>query len=339
MWKNRIGYLLLWICVFALYIFYVGYTSFVLFLLVSSMPVLSILYFILGMRRLEVRLQLEHTDYNKEASKKLSLYSKTNSFFPLARIQGTLHIENVFTQKVIEERIVFTSERNITEVDIPLRLEDCGFYTIQIERLSVYDLLGIVHVRKKCTSKQSLYVLPTPVTTQIEPFIVSHREDASYDAHKRGNDTGEIFDVHSYRLGDSLHKIHWKLSAKLDDIIVKDFSAPMDQCLRVAYELYGELVDVEYILGYVYGVSLSLLTQGYAHTIQRYGKGVSVSEVNISNQADLLTYMKGVLAQPATMEANSTLPDVSDPKKAIFYVKRDGLCLPQKERNRYVEEN
>lgn len=37
-----------------------------------------------------------------------------------------------------------------------------------------------------------------------------------------GDDPGETYDIREYRSGDSIRQIHWKLSGKLDDIMIRE---------------------------------------------------------------------------------------------------------------------
>ena len=46
---------------------------------------------------------------------------------------------------------------------------------------------------------------------------------------RHGEDSSEVFDIRQYRRGDSLHSFHWKLSAKTDDFMVKEYSLPMNE--------------------------------------------------------------------------------------------------------------
>ena len=47
-------------------------------------------------------------------------------------------------------------------------------------------------------------------------------EAESYDDFQPGTDVSQIFDVREYRPGDRLQRIHWKLSAKSDGLLVRE---------------------------------------------------------------------------------------------------------------------
>jgi hypothetical protein len=52
-------------------------------------------------------------------------------------------------------------------------------------------------------------------------------ETDEYSKISKGDDPSEIFDIHEYKDGDKISRIHWKLSAKQDKTMVKDYSLPI----------------------------------------------------------------------------------------------------------------
>lgn len=47
-------------------------------------------------------------------------------------------------------------------------------------------------------------------------------ESFRYSGSRPGDDPGETYDIREYRSGDSIRQIHWKLSGKLDDIMIRE---------------------------------------------------------------------------------------------------------------------
>jgi len=48
-----------------------------------------------------------------------------------------------------------------------------------------------------------------------------------YDDFQSGNDKSEVFDVREFREGDRMQSIHWKLSAKSEELLVREDSQPL----------------------------------------------------------------------------------------------------------------
>ncbi len=51
-----------------------------------------------------------------------------------------------------------------------------------------------------------------------------------------GDDPGETYDIREYQPGDSIRQIHWKLSGKLDDIMIREKSFPVDDTVLILAE-------------------------------------------------------------------------------------------------------
>lgn len=49
-----------------------------------------------------------------------------------------------------------------------------------------------------------------------------------YDGKKSGTDVSEVFGLREYREGDTLQSIHWKLSGKMHQLIVREFGRPVN---------------------------------------------------------------------------------------------------------------
>ena len=99
-----------------------------------------------------------------------------------------------------------------------------GTYDIGIRCFYVYDFFRIFRARVDIDSFTTVYVLPRRLT----------QEDT--EAHSISDDTVrtvrsplvvdklEVSDIRDYRNGDSLKSIHWKLSSKSENFIVKDYN-------------------------------------------------------------------------------------------------------------------
>jgi len=48
-----------------------------------------------------------------------------------------------------------------------------------------------------------------------------------YDQHKSGDDPSETFQVREFRDGDSLQRVHWKLSAKAGTLMTRELGRPV----------------------------------------------------------------------------------------------------------------
>ena len=85
--------------------------------------------------------------------------------------------------------------------------------------------LGLIlpsYLSYKATNNEVYYDLGETL-----PEDMAYGEAESYDDFQPGTDVSQIFDVREYRPGDRLQRIHWKLSAKSDGLLVREDSQPL----------------------------------------------------------------------------------------------------------------
>lgn len=81
-------------------------------------------------------------------------------------------------------------------------------------------------------------VLPDTFSAQVSlelPFYQTDEEE-SYAPDRKGYDLSEIYQLRDYVQGDPIRQIHWKLSGKLDTLIVRDPSLPVSRSLLVLWD-------------------------------------------------------------------------------------------------------
>lgn len=110
-----------------------------------------------------------------------------------------------------------------------ISFQSAGNYEIVLRKLRVYDWTGLLYrdVPVRCSAGVQvlphLYEVPVRLTMAVKNF---YGEADVYDEHKPGHDNSELFQVRSYQKGDRLQNVHWKLTAKQDDLVVKERSLP-----------------------------------------------------------------------------------------------------------------
>lgn len=97
-----------------------------------------------------------------------------------------------------------------------------GSYTIAVQELYAYDLLRLFRIRVPAEAACTASVLPR--RPEAGRAIRHPVPDADIQGKPalHGGERSEISDVRTYRVGDPLRSIHWQLSAKWDDLIVKE---------------------------------------------------------------------------------------------------------------------
>lgn len=137
-----------------------------------------------------------------------------------------LSIENTSLKqrKVIKQRVSGAARGSFQ-----LTLEQAGNYEMSIRQIRIYDLSGLFYLSKKSKEAANVLVLPEyyPVNIRLTEGVRNFIGDAPvYDTLRSGDDASEIFKLREFQDGDKLKNIHWKLSAKMDELIVRENGLP-----------------------------------------------------------------------------------------------------------------
>lgn len=202
-------------------------------------PLLSVILQMLAMRAFQVEIYIRESC---RAGQQIPLYIKIQKAgkMPLGAMYVTLQIENTMYDETYKEQLLLQpSEERTLEFEIPLNMEDCGNNRVTLEELKCLDMLGLFGRKLRLGRVEEILVHPLElqVCTQLSgnPEAVSIGE--SYSSYRRGQDVNEMAGLREYVPGDAPGSIHWKLSGKLDELIVREFGYPSNYSTIILYDL------------------------------------------------------------------------------------------------------
>lgn len=174
---------------------------------------------------------------NKEATAEVFL--KNDSSLPLARAYIQLNAENTLTGEKMTDIITLSSAQH-SEVkgEFILSSDKCGYVNVWVEKVLLTDIFGFIPIKADITSEGKMSVLPDTFDMNISLSVsyISRMDEDTYSPDKSGNDFSETFQIREYIPGDSLKQIHWKLSDKLDKLVVREASLPVSRSLLVFWD-------------------------------------------------------------------------------------------------------
>ena len=165
------------------------------------------------------------------------------TWLPVLRLRLRVRVENQLNG-VVKETALLTSVLPRKKRQLKLQAGDdyCGRLRISVDRVRLYDCFGIIGI--PCESKSAGHMAVQPDTFYQSVRILSAQgmmEDRDlYSQDRPGQDLSEAFQIREYIPGDSMRQIHWKLSGKLDKLIVKDPSLPITRSVLLFWERWGQ---------------------------------------------------------------------------------------------------
>ena len=94
---------------------------------------------------------------------------------------------------------------------------------VGIESVEMYDFLKIFKLRKQIKDNPILIVCPDVVPFSDDLFSISPSQEAGTSRKASFEDYSSITDVRKYEYSDSMKRVHWKLSAKKSELMVKNY--------------------------------------------------------------------------------------------------------------------
>lgn len=280
MLRNKILYALLIAGLTAFYILYIDSIALIMLLCALIVPVilrvgLTWLHFTSAC---ELHGRTGGCRVGESVPVTLFLESRCPLFFPQAVAE--LRVRHAFGKKPETLHLKFPVQpKNITRLTFYLHADYCGIVEARLVRLHVYDLFRLCHTSIRCTSESiSLLVLPEAVFLPLHNAAapVDHPDSERF-AGKPGDDPSEIFAIREYQPGDQVSRMHWKLSSRSEEMLVKDFSAPIRKNILLYLEcLPGTPIQVlEKMLGLLYSMAYQLIEGGHLCEIAWFDSNAS----------------------------------------------------------------
>ncbi len=99
-----------------------------------------------------------------------------------------------------------------------------GVYTFGLSSVFVYGIFGFFRIRIRVNEYERISVFPKILYPSL-PKDTELGAELPSDISSYGKDGGDMTGVRKYASSDPMKKVHWKLSAKSDELLVKLYSS------------------------------------------------------------------------------------------------------------------
>ena len=148
--------------------------------------------------------------------------------WPLGSALVWLEIENAVTGEVLRRRLRLGKTAGFT-----LTSSCCGSLRCRVVKVWALDFFGLLPLPFPCRAEKRITVMPAtfPVAAEDLRSLADSEDCREYAPDRRGPDQSETFQIRPYVPGDNLHQIHWTLTGKTGQLLVREGSCPVDHSL------------------------------------------------------------------------------------------------------------
>ncbi|SFE62495.1 Protein of unknown function DUF58 [Peptostreptococcaceae bacterium pGA-8] len=225
---------------------------------------------------------------------------KNESVLPAGVLSIEIYIENLINgENLIVEQKIIVPPKKTKIVSCPIKSIYAGCFKAEVRKCRVSGLLDMIRRNSSLNFEGSLNYNVLPHITEMklsQDTIAGYdMESFKYSQNKKGNDPGEIFGIREYVNGDSVKSIHWKLSGKMDKLVIREMGLPIENNILIlldkkikSSEQAGNSVNhaanIDRLTDLFFSLSLAIAKQGIKHDIGWYDcKNKSFVIKNVDN--------------------------------------------------------
>ena len=278
-----------------------NYLAQFLLALCVALPLLSLALSLPGMLGCRLELSAAPPALERGGDGRWLASVESPNGLPLSRLTVRLTGENLLTGQKERRKLVLSGVARRRPVELTVSAAHCGLLELRADRAWVYDYLGLFSLGVALPHPARMLVRPIPV--HMEPPSIPEglgARPSPASAARMG--PGEECDLRDYRPGDPMRAVHWKLSSKWDELIVRERADTLVPLPLLTLDRFGSPETLDRLLDRALGMSRALLAVQRPHAmlwLDGDGQPQLRTVSDEKQQIDCLHDLLGSFAPPA----------------------------------------
>ena len=286
-------------------IFFRFYLSTFVLVLILVLPILSLLLALPGWMGSMASVVPQAPLITVGGSARFGVLLYHSSFLPLIRPRIRLRWTNQLTGESGESKITVTARK---PAELTVAANHCGRLVCQVEKAVCCDLLGLFPLPVRKGPERAVLILPAQLELEGKEELAAGENAGTVLRPRPGGGPGEDYDLREYRVGDPLRSVHWKLSSKKDELVVRETLEPQQAAIVVTYDHFGPSEELDRTFAQLWALSRWLLQQDRPHHIQWASPVTGVAEDRaVDSPNALLSCLEMAFSTHAPLEGRSIL--------------------------------
>lgn len=299
-----------------------NYLAHFLLALMIALPLLSLALSLPGITGCRLSLSAAPPHLARGERGVWRLQVENRSLLPLARLTLRLEVCNQLTGACRKDKLALSGVLRRAPEEFPVDAAHCGLLEFQVSKVRVWDYLGLFSLPCAQPPCARLSVDPVPV----DPGPVNIPEGQGSRPQPAGTGRkgpGEDYDLREYRPGDPMRSVHWKLSSKWDELIVREQAETVTPLPLLAFDWSGSPDRLDRVLDRLSGLSRALLAVQRPHMLIWLDPAGSPVRRVVSDEKDLRDSLLSLLSAPAPAAA----PFILDKPELLSTGAGPGFCI------------
>lgn len=238
--KNRVIYILALIGAVIFSMLYTSKLSAVLMMILAVYPITALIFTAVQLFSIKAVFPDKRIVVEKFSNFELFIDVKNVCFFPCIPAE-LVCLTPDGNMGVFSEKQVFVSLPPFGKTRLSLKCKHNfrGCYSCRIKKISAADPLRIIRLSRKISAESIIIVLPRKL--ELDDIIkISSTEHSYTKKNPISSDKEDFSHVREYREGDMIQMVHWKLTAKQDEFMIKQFDSINDRRALILCNRNGE---------------------------------------------------------------------------------------------------
>ena len=289
-----------------------NYLAHFLLALCIAMPLLSLALSLPGMVGCRLTVSAVPAALGRGEAGRWQLSVGMPGGLPLARITLRLTERNLLTGETRKRRLAMSGVARRKPVELSAPTGHCGLLELRVDRARVYDYLGLFSRRLHPSTPARLLCRPIPAATEL-PMIPEGQGARPVSGSAVRRAPGDDYDLREYRPGDPMRSVHWKLSSKWDELIVRERADTLIPLPLLTLDRFGTPEALDKLLDSLLGLSRALLDVQRPHGVLWLDEAGEPQLCTVFDEREYAECVLALLSTPAPL----TGPNLDDRPELI----------------------
>ena len=228
----------------------VSSASAVVFIFLLFLPIVSFIIVLIGRACVGVNVECDNTRAEKDTDVEYAIRITNSGVIPLAFLEAHIIVPEPDGVRCTDRRVMLSiPSLGDCEIRHKVRFHYRGRYEIGVLDMRIKDPLGLFSAALPDSVTRMVIVFPRML--DISGAKESATTEVPTDLTRRAvtSERSEQANIRAYVGGDALKDIHWKLSSKLDELLVRDYNINDSRHTYVVCDLSAPRLADELVFG------------------------------------------------------------------------------------------